>query len=88
MQMKLRFPESEIKIWASRYDYPREEIELINLCSNIQRVGYISKNELCLIAQWKSSQSAGHIEKNYEKLGLLIKGVKFVNGIEQERHAA
>ena len=42
----------------------------------------------------KSVLSMAFKEKNwiklyhYEKLGQLIKGVKFVNGIEQERNAA
>jgi len=36
----------------------------------------------------KSAQKRWIRLHHYEKLGLLIKGVKFVNGIEQERYAA
>jgi hypothetical protein len=65
--MKLRFPETEIPAWALKYDYPREETELMNLCPHIQEAGFITKNELRLIANWKSPRSAGHIEKNSEE---------------------
>lgn len=65
-EMKLRFPESEIKMWASRYDYPREETDLIDLYSSIQDAGFITKDELRLIAKWKSPRSAVHIENNSE----------------------
>jgi len=36
----------------------------------------------------KSAQKRWIRLHHYEKLGLLIKGVKFVNWIEQERYAA
>jgi len=75
--MKIRFPESEIEMWASKYDYPREETDLMNLCANIRKAGYISKNELHLIAKWKSPRSAGHIEKNSEDYIKEITGWSF-----------
>lgn len=62
--MKLRFSESDIGLWAKRYECLPQETELMNLRPSIRKVGYISKHELRLIAKWKSPRSAGHIEKN------------------------
>lgn len=62
--MKLRIPAKSIQNWAVRYVYPRQESELISLKQEIKSVGFITKNQLRLIANWKSPRSAGHIEKN------------------------
>ena len=65
--MKLRFPESEIISWAQEYEYPREENILVELQNDIQKAGYLTKDQLRLIACWKAPRSAGHIEKNQDK---------------------
>lgn len=65
--MKLRFPESEIISWAQKYEYPREENILVELQNDIQKAGYLTKDQLRLIACWKAPRSAGHIEKNQDK---------------------
>lgn len=62
--MNLRFPESEINSWASKYDYPRKETSLMHLRSEIQKAGFITKSQLKMVARWKSPRSAGHIGKN------------------------
>lgn len=64
--MKLRFPESKIREWAERYDpeYVKIETEFLALKSDIQRHGCLNKDELKHIARWKSTRSAGYIEKN------------------------
>ena len=65
--MKLRFPESEIKSWAQRYECPREESELLKISQDIQNAGFLTKNQLRLIARWKAPRSARHVEKNEEE---------------------
>ncbi len=62
--MNLRFPGSEIKSWSLKYEYPREEDNLIGLQNDIQKSSYLTKEHLRMIARWKSPRSAGHIEKN------------------------
>jgi len=64
--MKLRFPESDIVVWAAKYQFPQTETELIDLRASIQNAGYLSKEQLRLVARWKSPRSAGHIERNSE----------------------
>ena len=62
--MKLRFPESQIGYWASRYtERQREknrikEQELIDLKPDVLRRGYLTKDELNKIARWKSPRRA------------------------------
>ncbi len=64
--MKLRFNESQIQDIANRYYYPREEGELIQIRKQVEKQGYLSKNQLKLVAKWKATRSAGHVEKNSE----------------------
>jgi len=64
--MRLRFPDTEIVHIAQRYRYPREESHLISLKVQVQRVGYVDKSQLRLVARWKAPRSAGHVERNDE----------------------
>ena len=67
MNIKLRFSETEIEYWAQRYEYPLEQTLLINLRSKVQQAGYLTKEQLRMVARWKAPRSAGHIEKNEEE---------------------
>ncbi len=81
--MKLRFKESQIKNIANRYDYIGKEFELEQLADKIQKTGSLSKDNLRLIAQWKSPRSAGNVEKNSET---YIKEItSFVFSTDDER---
>jgi len=62
--MNLRFYESQIENIADRYEYTREENELIQLRSEIQRKGHLNKRQLQIVSKWKAPRSAGHVEKN------------------------
>lgn len=64
--MKLRFSESEIQAWAEKYDYPQDETSLMRLRPAIQDAGFLTKEQLRLVARWKAPRSAGHIERNDE----------------------
>jgi len=67
LNIKLRFSETEIEYWAQRYEYPLEEILLINLRSRVQQAACLTKKQLKMVARWKAPRSAGHIEKNEEE---------------------
>ena len=64
MEMKLRFPESEIGYWANRYtERQREkdrtkEQQLINFKPDVMQRSYLTKQELHKIARWKSPRRA------------------------------
>ena len=62
--MKLRFDESQIENIANGYEYFREENHLIELRKQIQSKGHLNKEQLQLVARWKSPRSAGHVKKN------------------------
>lgn len=62
--MKLRFNESQIKEIASRYEYSRNEDKIIQMRELIQKKGFLNKEQLLLVAKWKSPRSAGHVKKN------------------------
>ena len=65
--MILKFPESDINYWAQRYSYPRDIDILLSQKKIIQNTGKFTKDQLRVIAQWKSPRSARYIEKNSEK---------------------
>ena len=62
--MKLRFPESDIKHWAKKNIYSREEKDLILQKAPVQNTGYLDKGQLQMVARWKAPRSAGHVTKN------------------------
>ena len=64
MEMKLRFSESDINDLANRYTqyqgvyYREREQQVIGLRDDIQRRGYLTKDDLHTIAYWKSHRRA------------------------------
>jgi hypothetical protein len=72
--MQLRFPETEISAIAARYTYPREESELIDLRSTVQRQGHLTLAQLRRLAKWKSPRNAGRIDRNTEAYVKEISG--------------
>jgi len=62
--MQPRFPESEIKTIAGRYSYVRADASVMELKALVQQRGYLDKDQLKKVAQWKAPRSAGHVEDN------------------------
>jgi hypothetical protein len=62
--MRLRFPSSKIEHFARAYAYPREEVDLMALRTDVQASGYLTKDQLRRVAKWKSPRSAGHVSRN------------------------
>jgi|SRR6056297_3476760 len=83
--MQLRFPEPELKSWANKYEYPREENTLIDLKNDIQNSGCLTKDQLRLIARWKAPRAAGHIEKNQDVYVKEISSWSFSANHERSR---
>jgi hypothetical protein len=83
--MKLRFKESKIIQIADRYEYPCEETKLLNLKKVVNSNGYLSKDQLRLVAKWKAPRSAGHIEKNTDKYVKEITTFSFTAKDERAR---
>lgn len=83
--MRLRFPEADIELWADKYDYPRAETELLELGHDVQSAGYLTKDQLRLVAKWKSPRSAGHIERNSDDYVREITKWSFSSNTERSR---
>ena len=65
--MQLKFPETDIHLWANQYTYPRQESELLSLLEAVQDQGFLTKEQLTLLAQWKSPRSAPRVKNNSEE---------------------
>lgn len=83
--VKLRFPESEIKLWAEKYIGSPAETQLINLKLSVQQAGHITKQQLRVVAKWKSNRSAGYMERNEESYVKEITSWAFSTTEERSR---
>ncbi len=61
---KLRFSAEQIRHWASRYNYPRAETELVALTPTVQERGYLTMVELQAVSLWKAPRIARHVSEN------------------------
>lgn len=66
MNPRLRFSESEIHFFAARYQYSRQEPTVLGLKETVIKRGWMKKDDLKIVAQWKAPRSAGHVEENTE----------------------
>jgi hypothetical protein len=62
--MELRFELEEIQELSQRYTYKISDAEVVDLRSEIEQQGFITKEQLGKIAYWKAPRSAGHVRKN------------------------
>lgn len=83
--IQLCFPESELKSWAHKYEYTRDESAIIDLRNDIQKSGCLTKDQLRQIARWKATRSAGHIEKNQDGYVKEISAWSFSANQERSR---
>ncbi len=66
MSPGLRFPETDLSFFAARYQYSRHEPAVWGLSEAVRRRGWLTKDDLRIVAQWKAPRSAGRVEKNSE----------------------
>ncbi len=81
--MELKFPENKIDYWAGQYDYPLQDTPVTDLVPEVRQCGFLTLNQLFVVAQWKSPRSAGHIQNNDEDYVRTITG--FALHTENER---
>jgi len=66
----LQFKESDIRFWSDKYDALQnqkgreKEKSLHNFRTDIRQSGFMTKEQLKVIADWKAPRSASHVEKN------------------------
>lgn len=61
---KLRFAESQLSRWATKYDYTGSDDVPWSIGRKARRRGYLLSCELRDIARWKSPRSSGHCSTN------------------------
>jgi hypothetical protein len=83
MPSSLKFHVDEIESVAGRYQYLISETDLIALKEKVVQRGHLTKNELALVAYWKSPRSSKHARKNSEDFVFEI--TRFVFGTDCER---
>ncbi len=64
MEFRLIFPESDLRIIATRYPHQNSEDELIKIKKVITERQCLTKQDLKKVAYWKAPRSAGHVDKN------------------------
>lgn len=62
--MRLRFPASQVGHWANAYRIDKLEPALLGLRAQVQQQRYLSRDQLHLLARWKSARSAPRVLKN------------------------
>src|SRR5439155_14614238 len=63
---RLRFPISELRSWAKRYDYEdnEDEKEILPIAPAVKRRGYLTRKEFLTVCRWKTRRSQRHCRKN------------------------
>lgn len=67
---RLRCKQSELQKLARRYTY--DTFDISSYVPKIKSQGFLSKDDLRLVARWKAPRSAGHVEKNAEQYVIEI----------------
>lgn len=62
--MDLRFAEEEIPYWADRYEYVRDDNAIIDLVPGVQNSGHLTKDQLLMVAYWKSPRIVPLVKRN------------------------
>lgn len=79
----LRFAKNQIGQVAERYAIPIEEGELLELKPVVQRRGFLTREELKQVSEWKAARVSGMINNNQEDY--VIEVTKFALATPCER---
>ena len=82
---KLKIRKSQLNVLSNRYEYDSNGIDLFEFKNGIQKKGYLTKDELRQVAQWKSQRSARHIENNSEEYVQEITAISLASKSERVR---
>ena len=85
MKPQLRCRVDELPALAARYHYPTDDTELKGFRKEILARGYMTKDELRVVARWKASRSAGRMERNTEDYVREITQYAFAATTERAR---
>jgi hypothetical protein len=83
--MKLQFPIKQIVHWAKQYDYQVQETSLDELVPQVTKCGFLSLDQLRMVARWKSPRSAGHVDSNSDEYAKAVTRFALETGDERAR---
>lgn len=66
-RFKLRFPESDIEKWSSRYNYPPDPIIEDEIIPRVKEAGYLTKSDFLTLCRWKTPRSQPRCASNSEE---------------------
>ncbi len=85
IMFKLRCRTVQLRKLAQRYEDESNEVDLSNLKGDIDARGYLTKEDLRKVAQWKSPRRAGYMEKNSDEYIQEISEISLTAGSERVR---
>jgi len=85
MDFKLRFGQSEIDHWASRYQYPGEDHVVDVLGPSTKRFGYFTKLACLKVCRWKSPRTKNRVAESSEVFIREVTPVALLTPSEQLR---
>ncbi len=80
---KLRFPETDIQLWAERYSYTANDTEFTDVVRPTVLVrGYLERDEFREICEWKTQRSKSRCARNDATTIRVITRAAFATGDE------
>ena len=83
--LKLRFPEDKISSFAADYSYRSGPEPILNAVQEVREQGWMSKDILQLVCEWKSPRSAGYMQSNSETFVEAVTRLTFSTTDERAR---
>lgn len=71
---KLKIPRDEIQLWADRYDKHGDDTDVRAIGTAACVAGYLTREQFCKIAMWKSERPKAHCRKNSEAYVRTVTG--------------
>ena len=81
--MHLLFPESRIRSLSAAYKIGLLEPQVIGMRSRVTSAGFLTRDQLYVVARWKAARSAEHVLKNSE--AYVREVTAFALGASEER---
>ena len=82
---RLRFPESDVTKWATRYDYTPDPTIEDHIVPRVRKVGYLTKTDFLTICRWKTARSQSRCANNTPEFIESVSGIALSTSNEQLR---
>ncbi len=83
--MKLQFPTNKIDYWAEKYDYSLPDTDLDRLVPQVMNCGFLTLDQLRILARWKSPRNSGRIDSNDDEYVKAITNFALQTGNSKQK---